>query len=225
MLAGLSEADRSALLALGSVRRHAAGSVLMHEGDPGADLHVMLHGCVKVVGDTDDGRTTLLAVRVPGDLIGELAALDGRPRSATVIAAAATMTRSVDHDTFEAFLAQRRGAATVVQRSITTKLREATRFRTELGGASVPVRIVRVLHHLAQLHGRAVDGGLLVDVPLSQPEIAALAGVSAPGARRALTDLRRRDIVSTGYRRLLVRDPAALGALAADTGREPGAHQ
>ncbi|GAA2641343.1 Crp/Fnr family transcriptional regulator [Dactylosporangium fulvum] len=216
LLGELRDDDRAAFLALGTVRRHVRGTTLIHEGAGGTDVHLLLKGCVKVLGDTSTGHTTLLAVRVPGDVVGELAALDGRPRSATVVAAVDTVTRVIDAGTLTAFITARPSVNAVLQRSITTKLRQATRFRVDLGGAPVLIRLARVLYQLSLGYGRAHPDGLLVDVPLSQPEIAALAGASEPSVQRALAELRRTAVVRTGYRRIVVRDLDRLKVLAVD---------
>ena len=68
------------------------GLVLIREGDPGTAVYLLLAGSVKVTGATDEGGS-LLAIRVGGDLVGELAVLDGRPRVATVTTPGPVLSR------------------------------------------------------------------------------------------------------------------------------------
>lgn len=212
-LASLSEADRGALLALGTGRRFPHGAALVREGEPGTDVYVLLRGCVKVLGDTVDGHTTLLAIRVPGDLIGELAGQRTAVRSATVRAAARCEVRCIDRATFDAYLLRHPVATQVLLASVTAKLQQATRFRIDLAGASATVRLARTLLPLYELYARPGRGGV-IDVSLSQRELAALAGVAPASVFRALAALRERGAVSTGYRRVAVSDPQELARVA-----------
>ncbi|WP_434743462.1 Crp/Fnr family transcriptional regulator [Micromonospora sp. SH-82] len=212
LLSVLGEPDRQDLLAVGTPRRLARGDALIREGDVGDDVFVIVEGCTKVSGDTYDGRTTLLAVRVPGDIVGEFAALDGGRRSATVVACAPTVVRSVGRGAFDSYLATHPAADHAVRRSIVAKLRQATRLRVDAGGSAAEVRLARLLTYLSEVYGRPVAEGRLIDVPLSQAELAAMAGVSVPSVQRAMAVLRRRGLVVPGYRRLVVRgdiDPSA----------------
>ncbi|GIF96632.1 Crp/Fnr family transcriptional regulator [Catellatospora citrea] len=211
-LATLSETDRGALLALGTGRRFATGAALVREGEPGTDVYVLQRGCVKVLGDTVDGHTTLLAIRVPGDLIGELAGQRTAVRSATVRAAARCEARCIDRATFDAYLLRHPAATRVLLASVTAKLQQATRFRIDLAGASATVRLARTLLPLYETYAR--PGGGVIDVSLSQRELAALAGVAPASVFRALAALRERGAVSTGYRRVAVSDPQELARVA-----------
>ncbi|GAA0392214.1 Crp/Fnr family transcriptional regulator [Acrocarpospora corrugata] len=206
----LGGADQNALLSKGVIRRFPAGETLIHEGDRRDEVYLLVSGFVKIFGNTYDGRQVLLSIRTTGDLIGELAALDGEPRSATVTAATKTETRMFASDTFRAFLDAHQTTAQAVQRYVTRKLRLATRHRIDVGGASVLVRLARVLDRLAASHGRRTEGGIRIEVPLSQVELAALVGAAEPSVHRALSELRQRGIVVTGYRHIMIVDSAGL---------------
>ncbi|MBW1597404.1 Crp/Fnr family transcriptional regulator [Streptomyces sp. JJ38] len=192
----------------------------MLQGHLDNEVYLLAAGYVRVVGDTASGRTVLLALRTRGDLVGELAALDGGPRSASVLAATPVLAHSISRFEFLRFLRAHPEAAESVQRSVTRKLRMATRHRMETGSAPVLVRICGVLEGLVATHGRPTDEGVQLDVPLSQLDLAMLAGASLPSVQRAAADLRRRGILSTGYLRLVVRDVEALRALAQTAGEE-----
>jgi CRP-like cAMP-binding protein len=219
VLGSLTDTDRDALLALGTRRRHDRGDALINEGDRHTDAYLLLSGCVKVVSRAGDGQATLLAIRVPGDLVGELAALDGQPRSATVIAAVDTVSRVIDSATLMAFLGTRPAVGGTVYRSLAAKLRESVQFRVDLSGAPVLVRLARVLYHLALGYGRPTSDGMLVDVPLTQDELAALAGARGPKSiQRTLAQMRHSGLVRTGYRSIVIQDLDQLRDLASDSG-------
>jgi CRP-like cAMP-binding protein len=147
---------------------------------------------------------------VAGDLVGELAALDGKPRCASVVAATPTTARAITQPVFLRYLDERPHAARVIHAAVITELRRATRHRIQINAAPAPVRLALVLTYLVEAHGRPTADGVRLEVPLSQPELASLVGVSEPTLHRALTDLRRRNIIRSEYRHLVIRDPAAL---------------
>ncbi|MEU6092571.1 Crp/Fnr family transcriptional regulator [Streptomyces sp. NPDC047085] len=218
LMAELSEEERQALVRLGTGRVYEAGDVLITEGQRDSHVALLLDGCVKVVGLRDDGGSVLLAVRGRGDLVGEFAAIDGRPRSASVIAARTTTVRTIGGADFHTFLREHPSAAEAVQRSITAKLRSATRYRIDTGGGSVTARVARTLDTLVRAHGRVENGSVRIDLPLSQGDLAALAGVSQAGVQRALRHLRAAEVVTSEYRGTVVRDLAALRRVAEEGG-------
>ena len=82
-LAELDPDTRATVERLGRVQRYQAGEALFLEGDVGSKVIVIRSGFLKVVATSEDGHATVLAVRGPGDLMGELSAIDEAPRSAT----------------------------------------------------------------------------------------------------------------------------------------------
>jgi CRP-like cAMP-binding protein len=214
-MSNLSGPDREALLGLGSFRRYAPGEMLMVEGGLDTDVVLLLEGCAKVLVAADDGSTVLLAIRAPGDVVGELAALDGRPRSATVVAARGIRAHVVSGVAFRAFLRERPDVANELQRSVAGKLRAAIRYRIDAVSATVPVRLARTLDSLARSYGRPTAAGLRIDVPLSNADLAALAGLSSASVQRALRALRACGAITTEYRSVLVRDLTVLQSAAA----------
>ena len=210
LLGGLSPEAREDLLCLGSDQGFEAGETLLVEGDLKKDVYVLLDGAVKCVSNTENGTAVLLAIRAAGDLVGELAGLDGSPRLAGVQALRPCATRRIGQDSFLAFLRTHPDASLDVSRSVAAKLRNATWHRVEYGSASVPTRLARLLLQLASQHGTPVPGGVEIRLRLTQSELAALAGAREPTVQKALGALRREDIVRSGYRRIVVRDWAAL---------------
>ncbi|MFC9331370.1 Crp/Fnr family transcriptional regulator [Kitasatospora sp. NPDC057015] len=219
LMAELTADDRAALERLGKPRAYRPGSALMLEGDRDTEVSLLTDGYVKVLGGTEDGGTALLAVRARGDLVGELAAIDGHPRSATVLAVRPTTVSTVDGAAFRGLMRERPGLAAAVQRSLTAKLRATTRHRIDAGAGSATVRVARTLDTLARRYGHEDPAGLRIGIPLCQADLAWLTGLSHASVQRALRRLRQDGAVTTRYRSLVVRD---LGALRA-TAELPGA--
>jgi CRP-like cAMP-binding protein len=213
-MASLGPEAARELLALGTLREFAPSAALVMVGDPGHDVFVLAGGYVKVLGETADGRSVLIAVRVAGELVGELAALGGAARSASVLAATRVTAYSIARQRFLDHLVDRPETAARVHAGLAGKLRDATRHRIDVTSTSIPLRLALVLSYLAESFGTPTPGGVRVDVPLSQSELATLVGASEPTVRRALRVLKSRGLVSTDYRHPVVNDPAALRAYA-----------
>lgn len=213
----LTAAGAERLSTMGNERRYRAGELMIVEGTPDTDVIVLLSGYAKVIGNTADGHVVLLSIRVGGDVVGELAALDGQPRSATVVAATGVTARVVARRQFQEFLAGWPVAADAIHRSVAAKLRMATRQRIDIGGGSVLTRLARMLHYLTAHHGQQLPGGVQIGVPLSQPDLAALINAAEPSLHRAMTYLRQQGVVRTGYRTLMITDQIRLERLALES--------
>jgi CRP/FNR family transcriptional regulator, cyclic AMP receptor protein len=210
-LGGLPASARTAMLVLGTAMDFAPGTMLLREGDRGSHVLVLVKGLVKVTATSPEGHLSLLAIRTAGDLVGELASMDNEPRVATVTAAGAVRARVVSRADFLRFLTRYPDVALAVSGSVGAKLRWATRRRVDFGAHDVHVRLARVLVELVTAYG--TENGE-IGVPLTQPELAALVGAAEPTVHRALAHLRKENVVTTGYRRVVVRDPVRLEAIA-----------
>jgi CRP/FNR family transcriptional regulator, cyclic AMP receptor protein len=204
----------AALLAAGTLRQYPAGSALLMEGDSSTGVFLLIDGWVKVTGTTEEGGLALLALRSRGDLVGEQAALDNKPRSATVTSAGVTVAREIHQSEFLRLLAEYSDVSMAVTHALSAKLRWATRRRIDFSGLSANVRLARVLSELAQLDSRQTTQGLELGYELTQPELAAMVGASEPSVHRALRQLRAAGAVETGYRRIIIRDLPMLDEIA-----------
>ncbi|MEU9081357.1 Crp/Fnr family transcriptional regulator [Streptomyces sp. NPDC048357] len=217
-MANLAADDRETLIGLGRIVTYGVGEALIREGGPETTALLITSGCVKVFGGAEDGATVLLALRVHGELVGEISALDGQPRSATVVAVRPTVTRVLTAAAFRSFLRESPTASEVVQRSVAGKLRGATRHRIDSSSGTATVRLARTLDNLVRSYARTVPEGLRIDVPLSHADLAALAGISDASVQRALRSLRAAGAVATKYRGVIVREPGILRAIAGQSG-------
>lgn len=182
----------------------------MREGDRSTHVVLLRSGFVKVTACLDNGHEALLAIRVGGDIVGEMAAIDDAPRSATVTACGEVVASIVRESDLRLFLSTHPDAAVAIAGIVAQRLRWANRRRVEFGGYSVKVRLARVLAELATAYGHRVPRGLVIGVDLTQPEMAALTGSAEVTVHKALAELRRDGLVTTGYRRTTVLDLARL---------------
>jgi len=199
---GFSHAERTALLELGRTRSYRRNAHVFHEGERSEFMVVVLEGRLKILASTTDGTEAVLGIRGPGALVGELAAFDGGPRTASAIALDPLKVRVVPAAEFRAFVAGRPDAALELIRMLMGRLREGDRRRVEFGAYDATARVARLLCDLADEQG--------VRVQLAQHEIAGLVGASRASVARALSSLRELSIVSTGRGAITVDDVDAL---------------
>lgn len=188
--------------------------MLIREGDDTTFVLILLDGVVKATGLTRDGRDALLAIRIGGDLVGEFAAVDGRPRSATVTTGGAVLARVAKQADFLDCIQRDPQIAHAVNRSIVTKLRVANARRVDFSGCDVPTRLARVLHEVAVTYGDRTGNRVVIRWPLTQPELATLAGAAEPTVHKVLRHLRQDGVVSTGYRSIMILNLARLNRIA-----------
>ena len=212
----LSEQDLADLCAAGRVRRHPRGGILVLEGSDPEEVLVLRRGRVKVSYETVDGREVLLAVRGPGAMLGELSAIDGEPRVATVSAIEDVEAVSVSVSQFHAFLRSHPDAAIALLRTLSRRLRESDRKRVEFASSDTVGRVARLLLDLADEHGEPDGGGVRITLPLSQQELAAWTASSREAVNKALRALRARGWVTTHRRAIVILDAGALQRRAAD---------
>ncbi|MFD6620072.1 Crp/Fnr family transcriptional regulator, partial [Streptomyces albidoflavus] len=197
-------------LAAGRHLRYRARSVLMHQEEPSAHVLLLLHGWTKVTATALNGYEALLALRGPGDIIGEGAALSGGYRSATVTTLEPVEAVVIDETRFTAFLS---GSPRVALRllSLTTDRQRATdRRRLEWAALTVRERLAVLLLELVRSHGRQTEDGVELTVRLSQQEFAGSVGSSREAVARLLKELRDKRVVSTQRRRIVVLRPDVL---------------
>ncbi|GAB0107425.1 Crp/Fnr family transcriptional regulator [Nocardia sp. JMUB6875] len=186
----------------------------MREGELSDHVLVIEAGRVKVTSSTAGGKQVMLAIRGPGDLLGEFSAIDGRARSATVTALSPVIATMVPGEVFRAMLADDGRAAFNLLRIVIGRLREADMQRLEFGAFTVSERIARLLLDYAGRYGRTDAGRIVIALPLSQTELAHAAGASREAVAKALKRLRAIGAIETSRRRIELLRPDLLTELA-----------
>ncbi|MFE6777209.1 Crp/Fnr family transcriptional regulator [Streptomyces sp. NPDC057702] len=198
------------LLAAGTAAEYAADRTLLHQGEDSRHVLLITRGVVKVVAGTAEGHEMLVAVRVAGDLVGEMAALESRPRSGTVLACGEVTVRVIQWHILEKLLHRHPDAADSLMHMLCARLRWANRRRLDFRAYDSSIRLARVLAELTQMYGRPVRGApderQELAVTLTQTELASLAGLALTTAEKALADLARLGLVERSYRRITIND-------------------
>jgi CRP/FNR family transcriptional regulator, cyclic AMP receptor protein len=200
----LPDAERAALLEAGTPLRFEDDQILLVQGEAGDFLYVLTSGLAKIIVGAVSGAQTTLAIRSRGDLLGEFALLDNKPRTATVRAAGPVTVLKIGGS---AFLALTRSPA--VQATVTKYLLAKMRATTERRAAEriwdARERLAQVLYELGQQRAQP-DADGTIRIPITQSELGDLAGVAVSTAERVLKDLRKQGAVSTRYREIAIKD-------------------
>ncbi|MFI8229801.1 Crp/Fnr family transcriptional regulator [Streptomyces sp. NPDC085900] len=214
-LARLEKEDRLGLLAIGRPLSYPARSVIMRQDEPSAHVLLLLHGWTKVTVLAVNGYEALLALRGPGDIVGEGAALSRRQRSASVTALEPVDAVVIEESRFTAFLTDNARVSMHLLGLSTDRQRSTDRRRLEWAALSVRERLAVLLLELVRTHGKRTDEGIELTIGLSQQEFAGSVGSSREAVARLLRDLRSRKVVVTRRRRLVVLRPDVLRRIAA----------
>jgi CRP/FNR family transcriptional regulator, cyclic AMP receptor protein len=209
-LDALTDDEATDLHAAGRRRSYGSAVTLFHEGDDSGPVVVLLSGRVKVATLGAGGREAIVAVRSAGDLIGELSAIDGGPRSSTVTTLEPTEVLLVAGSGFAALLERHPRIALVLLRMVAARLRYADSQQAQYATQDVVGRVAIRLLELGERFGVAADGRIEIALPISQEELAAWTGSSREAVSKALQVLRSLHIVETGRKHITVLDADAL---------------
>ncbi|MGS2619259.1 Crp/Fnr family transcriptional regulator [Micromonospora sp. LZ34] len=207
--------QRAALMRTGSRRHYAPDEVLVRENDTSDYAFVLLDGCVKVSAIAHHGYQAILGLRDAGELVGELAGSDGGLRSATLTAMTEVDALRLPATSFGPFVRADPEVAAILRRTLSARLREADRSRAAAGAESAQQRLAALLLHLGRRYGNPQpEGEVVIDLAMSQQDLAGLALTSHRSLGRILADWRRDNVVLTGRRRVVLVRLAELTRLA-----------
>jgi CRP-like cAMP-binding protein len=206
LLAGIPEEDARRVLAIARRRTFARREVVFHRGDPADSLHLVLKGRFTARIATPLGDVALLSLIGPPNAFGEIALLeDGSARSATVVALEPAETRVIHKLDFDALRARHPAVGEVLARALAVRVRRLSDLLVE---AHYLPADQRVLRRLAELGGGGGDGV----IPLTQEEIAHLAGTSRATVNRVLREAQGRGELELRRGRIQVLDAGRLAA-------------
>jgi CRP/FNR family cyclic AMP-dependent transcriptional regulator len=198
---GCDESTLSQLAGRLRQRRFRRNEVIFHQGDPGDSLHIVDEGAVKITLPSPDGEEAIIATLRPGDFFGELALLDGAPRSATAVSLEVTTTLALQRDAFMELLDADRGLRDALLAGLTHELRRVTGHVEELHFLDLAGRLAM---RLARLAADADPGSdqVRLDWPYTQSDLASMIGGTRQSVNKLLSEL-----VADG---LLVLEPDTL---------------
>jgi CRP-like cAMP-binding protein len=214
-IGALAPESADALRSRGIPRQFSRGTALFHERQAGDRVMVLLSGTVKLISVSEEGREVVLGLRGPGDLLGELGALDGQPRSASAIALDEVEALVLPAADFKTFLEAHPRAALAILEMLATRLRDADRKRVEFAAQDSLSRVAARIVELSDRFGVEHDEVIQIELPISQEELAGWTGCSRDSVVKALQTMRGLGWLETERRRITVRDLDALRRRAA----------
>lgn len=207
ILRGLDAGDRQAVLARARRRRYRSGDSLFHQGDPGDSIHLLDRGHVAVQVVDRRGTTLTLDVLAPGSAFGEQSVLDrDARRTASVVAIGAVETLALQRDVFVDLQARHPSVTNILVEVLAAQVRRLSERLLDAHTMPADDRVRKQLHRLAA----SFADGSSARLPITQQDLAALAGTTRPTANRALQPLVDAGIVELGRGRIVVTDLAAL---------------
>lgn len=208
----LSQADVEELTKILTARKYAPNTAVFFQGDPSDSLYILIKGSVKVAKAAEDGREKILDILGPGEIFGELAMLDGHPRSATVTTCEATELASISHKDFRDLVSTRSEILWKVLVSLCERVRKTSTDMLELSSREVPYRLLAALSQLAEKYGQvAADGSCLISQNFGINDLVAMVGSNREVVSRLLHRYQEEGLIELGTNKLIIPDPKALG--------------
>jgi CRP-like cAMP-binding protein len=202
LLMDLPERLSAGLLANAKSVKLAADQTLFMAGDPGDGCYRLNEGLLKVSMASPAGAERILAILGPGSIVGDMAMIDGRPRSASVSALRECKLSFVSRSSFEAVAQKNPEVYKHLLNMLAARLRDTD--QVVAAGTFLPVkgRVARALLDLAKAFGNEVDGGrVVIRQKLSQSDVAAMAGIARENVSRILNEWMRLKMITrlSGY--------------------------
>jgi CRP/FNR family transcriptional regulator/CRP/FNR family cyclic AMP-dependent transcriptional regulator len=210
LFASLPGAELRTIAAHVVSRAYRRGEIIFFRGDPGETLYVVQEGRVKISLPGLEGTDITLAVLGPGDFFGEMALLDGLPRSATATAIAPSRLLSLTREQFLAALHEDRHLALTLMRILGRRVRQANEMIEDIVTLDIPARLAKKLLDLAESRGVATPAGTEVQLRLTQTDLAAMIGATRESTNKVLRGFILRGWVAVDAHHVIITRPEEL---------------
>jgi CRP-like cAMP-binding protein len=195
LFGGLTSDERVALAARLRRRRYRKGWTIFLHGDHGRDLFIVESGCVKICMTTADGKEITLAILGAGEFFGELALLDGEPRSSDAITMEDSEFLLLERAEFLQFINEHPSVALRVMEVLSRRLRADNQLVQDAAFFDVAARLARVILRLAESVGQQDDGGTTIARRLTQNDLAGMVGTTRESINKWLAQYERLGLV------------------------------
>jgi CRP/FNR family cyclic AMP-dependent transcriptional regulator len=212
---GLATATIERIAALATRKAYAQGAVVFMRGDPGDSLCGVVSGRVRISASRPGGREVFLNIMGPGDAFGEIALLDGKPRTATATALARTELIILRRDRFAELLASEPSLARHLIQLLCERVRWTAQLMEDSALLGVPARLAKRVLSLARLPGGDPARGSKVSI--SQEELAQFLGLSRQVVNQHLQVWKQEGWITSGRGSITLADVRALERVAHET--------
>jgi CRP-like cAMP-binding protein len=209
---GLSDRAIERLVPLVQLRRHRADQMVFRKGDAGDSLYIVVTGRILVSSLSTEGAEVILNIINPTEVVGEIALLDGGPRTADATAASDTSTLVLLRRDFLPLLEAEPSAALSMLLVLCGRIRQTTSFVEDAVLLSLPARLFHRIQALARAYGRVDErtSQLRIEHGLSQQELGDSIGASRVSVNKQLNAWRAQSLLEFGRGFLVVRDLSRL---------------
>jgi len=204
LLDSLAEADRRAVLSRCRRQRYPKGAFICHQGEAGDSVHLIDIGTVSIRVNGPAGDMITVDVMRPGNSFGEQALInEGAIRTATVVALEKVETLRLTRDEFRSLWEEHPGASMVVAKMLEARLRSTSQALLDALILPAKTRVMRRLAFLADIYA----GHATQSIPLTQDDLASLAGTTRQTVNRILNEAQEDGLVSLNRGRITILDP------------------
>ncbi len=183
------------------------GEVIFWQNDPASDVHIIKTGQVKISATSAEGEEIIMAILTPGDSFGEIALLDGQPRSASAIAMENTQTITLDRADFLDVMSRNPEMMGIVLASLAAGWRRTSHLLEDAMFLDIPRRLGKRLLQLAEKHGVKTGKGIEIDLHLTHNDLAAALGVSPATLKKHLRVLSDSGLIAVERKQVAVLPP------------------
>jgi CRP/FNR family transcriptional regulator, cyclic AMP receptor protein len=214
LLRHLQPEELSRLAATATLARHKAQATIFQKGDPGTSMMAVVQGRVKICTYSADGKELVLNIIDRGGLFGEIAVMDGHPRSGDAVAIEATELLVLERARLMPFLTANPEIPTRLIGILCQRLRQTSEALEDALLRDGPSRLARGLLRLSVTFGKQEAGGLRLDIKLSQQQLGNLIGISRESVNKYIVEWTRARYLTVNNGVITITDMAALESLA-----------
>jgi CRP-like cAMP-binding protein len=210
IFAGLEVEDLEALAVRMRRRRYARGATVFVHGDPGSSLYIVESGRVKLGFTSAEGREVILELAGPGDEFGELALLDGDPRSADAVALEPTVLLLLHRDDFLRYVEMHARVALQLLVIMSRRLRRDAELIQDAVFLDVPARVARTILRLVEDETASESGGQKLTPQLFQSDLAGIVGTTRETLNKWLGFYETQGLIRMEKGRIAILNPEGL---------------
>ncbi len=207
---GLSADERKSLVARARVRTFSSGDTVFLMGAPGDSMMAVLKGNVRISCPSAEGKEIVLGTVQPGDFFGEIALLDGKPRSADAKAITACSLAVLDRRDVLDFLGRHPGGWDGLVQVLCQRLRKLTEKTAEVALLDLPGRLAKTLLRLAGADQDGSTATAMQPIGLSQRELGNIVGASRESINKCLREWQRNGVIKTENNLITIKNRATL---------------
>lgn len=221
IFSGITEETLKSIANIAIERSYGKGEFIILQDTEVNGLYILVSGRLKISRISEDGRVKVLALLLPGDIIGEMSLIDNQLASATVEAMEDSLLLLIRREDFQSILLKYPSVTLEIARILSKRLREADKDIEELAFYSVKNRLIETLLKLVQKHGEKTLSGLKISIRMTHQELADIVGSSRETVTRIMNVLERNNLIADEGGYIVLKDVSRIRRyLIGDSGKD-----